>query len=112
MRVSTLCMLSVTLAAASLCGHQVSAATLTVRTPTPTVHVPPPKVTVHAPKVQVHDISVTKNVDKSSPNLYRTTAAGKHISKASQSAYDKSEQPSESASFNFTKTQLDYQTQK
>lgn len=71
MRISTLCMLSVTLAAASLGGHQAGAASLTVRTPTPkvNVHLPPPKVTVQtsSPKVQLHDLNVTKKGDRSSP---------------------------------------------
>src|SRR5690349_7718683 len=97
MRISTLCMLGVTLAPAALCGHQASAAALTVRTPTPTVHVAPPAAAVHAPKVSIHDISVTKHFDKSSPTLHRYVVTGKHIKSGTITARDKtSDQPKES----------------
>ena len=101
MRISTPCIVTATLAAASLIYNQVSAATLTVHTEPPkvNVHLPPPKVNnpLPSPKVQMHDLTVTKKVDKSSPQLY---------DKKSDT------QPKEQVQFNYDQIENNYSTQK
>ncbi|HUC51081.1 MAG TPA: type VI secretion system tube protein Hcp [Xanthobacteraceae bacterium] len=115
MRISTPCILGAVLAAASLPYHQVSAASLTVHTETPkvNVHLPPPKVNVHlpppkvnvqpsSPKVQIHDLTFTKKIDKSSPQLHKSLDNGKHIPKVVIRDKKTDDHPTEQMHLNFT----------
>jgi len=91
-----------------------------------------------ASKVQVHDIHVTKQVDKSSPNLFINCCSGKHIPTAvitvrkagekpqdymtitmsevfvssySETGHEGGGIPTESVSLNFSKIKYEYKTQ-
>jgi type VI protein secretion system component Hcp len=63
--------------------------------------------------VQTHDISVTKTVDKASPNLYRAAAKGRHfdevtITTRKSGAQKTGDKPTENIHLNYDKVEWKY----
>jgi Type VI secretion system effector, Hcp len=100
---SRISMISISLMAAlAFSANAASAGSVVVRTPTPNVKVqtPQPKIGSQstgagAGKVTFNPFSITRKVDRSSPNLYQQTSTGKHISKdaGNATAYDAKPKP-------------------
>jgi type VI protein secretion system component Hcp len=74
------------IAALAFSANVARAGRVTVHTPTPNVKVQTPQTNIGsnstgagAGKVTFNPFSITRKVDKSSPNLYQQTSTGKHI---------------------------------
>jgi type VI protein secretion system component Hcp len=115
-------MICSTLVVLAFSANAATAGSVTVHTPTPNVKVQTPQPHIGsqstgagAGKVTFNPFSITRKVDKSSPNLYQQTSTGKHISNDAGNAtpYDDKNKggdvkPTESISINYDKIEWKY----